>query len=196
MTPAETKAALRGQLKLLREELAARDPDAGETLAARFPEKLFQRFGPVVAGYWPIGSEIDSRPLMQRLAGMGAEIALPRVEADGLSFRRLSAESGLVRAGFGIMEPGSDALELRPTLILLPLLGFDAAGNRLGYGKGHYDRAIADLRAEGRAFLCGLAHDEQRVTSIPSEPHDVALDWVVTPSGNLPLFLARAGGAN
>jgi len=196
MTPSEIKAALRGQLKLLREEAAARDPDAGERLAERFPEKLLARYGPVVSAYWPIGSEIDPRPLMHRLKGLGAEIVLPRVEGEGLVFRQLESEASLVPGGFGLMEPSPEALEMRPTLILLPLLGFDVEGNRLGYGKGHYDRAIAGLRAEGRAFLCGLAHDAQRVTSVPTEPHDVPLDWVVTPGGNLPLFLARAGAGN
>ena len=82
MTPPELKNALRASLKELREELSARDPDAGEALAERFPEKLLQRFGPVVAAYWPIGSEIDPRPLIARLRSLGATIALPRVEAD------------------------------------------------------------------------------------------------------------------
>ncbi len=196
MTPQETKAALRGQLKLLREEVAARDPDAGEKLAERFPEKLLLRYGPVVSAYWPIGSEIDTRPLVERLKRLGAKIVLPRVESEGLIFRQFESESALVPGGFGLMEPAPHALEMRPTLILLPLLGFDVEGNRLGYGKGHYDRAISGLRAEGRAFLCGLAYDEQRVTSVPAEAHDVPLDWVVTPGGNLPLFLARAGAGN
>jgi len=196
MTPSQIKSALRGQLKLLREEVAARDPDAGERLAERFPEKLLARYGPVVSAYWPLGSEINPRPLMARLKGLGAAIVLPRVEDEGLVFRQFESEAALVPGGFGLMEPPPQSLEIRPTLILLPLLGFDAEGNRLGYGKGHYDKAIAALRREGRAFLCGLAYDEQRVTSVPAEPHDVPLDWVGTPGGNLPLFLARAGGEN
>lgn len=195
MTPPELKNALRASLKELREELSARDPDAGEALAERFPERLLQRFGPVVAAYWPIGSEIDPRPLIARLRSLGATIALPRVEADGLTFRIFEDAVDLEPARFGLMEPTEDAVAVRPTLILVPLLGFDGAGNRLGYGQGHYDRAVENLRADGRVFLCGLAFDNQRVEELPAEAHDQPLDWIVTPTGNLPLFLARASGA-
>ena len=83
------KAQLRQQMKTLRAELGARDPDAGETLAGKFPMKLLQRYGPVVSAYWPIGSEIDPLPLVRRLKNEGgADICLPRVEADGaMTFR-------------------------------------------------------------------------------------------------------------
>ena len=75
----EEKDLLRAALKERREELAARDPDAGETLADKFPMKLFERYGPTVALYLPIGSEIDPKPLMGKLVAAGAKLALPCV---------------------------------------------------------------------------------------------------------------------
>ncbi|MEM9740387.1 MAG: 5-formyltetrahydrofolate cyclo-ligase [Pseudomonadota bacterium] len=186
------KAALRRDMKLLREELRARDPDAGETLAAKFPMKLLERYGPEVAGYIAIGAEIDALPLMTRLEKAGAELSLPRVEADGsLSYRRWSPGEPLADAKFGLMEPCDSAPLTSPTLILTPVLAFDGMGNRLGYGKGHYDRALQHLRSEGRAFACALAFHGQMLDAVPSEAHDQPLDWAMTEAGSVPLFMMR-----
>jgi hypothetical protein len=88
-------------------------------------------------------------------------------------------------------EPTEDAPEAHPTLILTPLLAFDAKGNRLGYGKGHYDQALQTLRSEGRAFACAVAYAAQQIDDVPAEPHDQPLDWAITPAGSIPLFMMR-----
>ena len=188
------KGALRQQMKVLREELAARDPDAGETLADKFPMKLLERYGPMVAAYWPIGSEMDPFPLIRKLKNFGdADICLPRVEDDGrMTFRAWAPGNALEDAVFDLRQPPSDTEVVSPTLILAPLLAFDRKGNRLGYGKGHYDRALAKLRAEGRVFVCGLAFQGQEVDELPAEPHDIPLDWVMTERGSIPLFMMNA----
>jgi hypothetical protein len=80
----------------------------------------------------------------------------------------------------------------RPNLVLAPLLAFDARGRRLGYGKGHYDRAVTQLRATGRVFYLGLAYAQQQVDAVPVASHDLLLDWVETPLNSIPLFLGRA----
>ena len=190
----DDKAALRADLKILREELSARDPDAGETLARKFPMKLLERYGPMVAAYWPIGSEIDPLPLIRRLKNEGnADICLPRLEPDGsMRFRAWAPGNELVEGRFGLQEPADSAPQVQPTLVLAPLLGFDRQGSRLGYGQGHYDRALSQLRSGGRVFVCGLAFQGQEVDEIPAEPHDVPLDWVMTQRGSIPLFMMRA----
>jgi 5-formyltetrahydrofolate cyclo-ligase len=86
----------------------------------------------------------------------------------------------LQKSPFGVLEPLPTALEVSPTLILVPLLGFDSRLHRLGYGKGHYDRLLA---TRGNARAVGLAFAEQEVAALPVEPHDVPLDAVVTPAG-------------
>lgn len=194
---AADKSALRAQMKTLREELAARDPDAGETLADKFPLKLLERYGPTVAVYMPIGSEIDPRPLLGKLTAAGVKLALPCVLADGsMIYRHYTRGDPLEKREFGLLEPFHEVPEVFPTLILTPLLAYDKSGNRLGYGKGHYDRAITRLRENGRAFVCGLAFHGQEVDAIPTEPHDVPLDWVVTERGSIPLFMMRAMAEN
>ena len=187
------KDDLRAQMKVLRDELAARDPDAGETLAEKFPLKLLARYGPTVAVYMPIGSEIDPRPLMGKLIDAGAKLALPCVQDDGsMVYRAYKRGDMLEKRDFGLLEPNPEVPEVAPTLVITPLLAFDRTGNRLGYGKGHYDRALTRLRDQGRVFVCGLAFIGQEVDSIPSEDHDVPLDWVMTERGSIPMFMMRA----
>ena len=192
MTVSHDKTTLRHRMRTLRAEAAARDPDASETLANLFPMKLLDRYGPSVAGYVAINEEIDPAPLMKRLAAAGAELCLPRVEESGeMTWRLWSEGEPLVRRRFGLLEPSEDAPLASPTLILTPLLAFDDKGNRLGYGQGYYDRAIAKLRSDGRVFLCALAYSAQRIEDVPSEQHDQPLDWAVTPAGSIPLFMMR-----
>lgn len=187
-----TKDEIRHRMREIRAEAAARDPDSAERLAERFPMKLLERYGPVVAGYIAIGSEIDPAPLLSRLEKSGAQLCLPRVEDDGrMTYRLWSPGEPLENRPFGLKEPHEDAPLAEPTLILTPLLAFDRHGARLGYGKGHYDRAISALREKGRVFACALAYPAQLVDALPAEPHDEPLDWAVTPEGSTPLFLMR-----
>ena len=188
---AADKQALRDELKTLREEAHARDQDAGETLADKFPMKLLERYGPIVSGYLPIGSEIDPRPLMEKLAKAGAKLALPRIDAGEMSFRLWQPGDALEDRPFGLSEPSEDAVRVQPTLMLVPLLGFDGAGTRIGYGKGHYDRAISDIRKDGRVFTCGLGFHAQMMDNLPVENHDEPLDWAVTERGSVPIFMMR-----
>lgn len=189
------KTGLRHRMRTLRAEAALRETDAPTRVAATFPSRLLDRYGPVVAGYIAVNEELDPMPLLQRLAGAGAELCLPRLTAEGISWRHWSPGEPLERRRFGLSEPPAEAPEARPTLVLTPLLAFDMMGNRLGYGRGYYDRALADLRSGGRAFACALAYSAQQIDSVPVEPHDQPLDWAVTPAGSVPLFMMRNRGA-
>lgn len=141
--------------------------------------------GTVASGFWPMRSEMDIRPLMAALAGHGARLCLPAIlDKTTIVFRELVRGAPMVDMGFGTLGPGPEAGELAPDLMLVPLAAFDDAGNRIGYGAGYYDRAIARLRGEGRApRLIGVAFDCQRVDAVPAEPHDVALQAILTESG-------------
>lgn len=192
MSLEDDKTNLRHRMRTLRAEAAARDPDAAEKLAATFPMKLLERYGPVVSAYVPINEELDPMPLLDRLARAGAETCLPRMMPSGMiSWRLWAPGEPLERRGFGLLEPPEDAPEALPTLVLTPLLAFDTQGNRLGYGRGHYDRALTVLRENGRAFACALAYPAQQIDRVPAGPHDQPLDWAVTPAGSVPLFMMR-----
>ncbi|MBQ1542961.1 MAG: 5-formyltetrahydrofolate cyclo-ligase [Caulobacteraceae bacterium] len=180
------KAVLRLEMQALRAGLAAAAPRAGELAAARLPVALLGRFA-VVAGYHPFRSEIDPAPALRRLAEAGAAIALPVTPPRGsdapLSFHRWSPEAGLSRGGFGVLEPSPRAETLEPDLVVTPLLAFDRAGARLGYGQGHFDRTLEALRARRPVFVLGLAFAGQEVARVPAEPHDQHLDAILTETG-------------
>lgn len=135
-----------------------------------------------VAGYWPIRSELDPRPLMTGLASHGTTLALPVVSPSGLIFRRWQQETKLSAAGFGTLGPDHTQPIVDPDVLLVPMAAFDRTGHRLGYGKGHYDGAIARLSARKNRFLTvGLAFDVQEIDHVPAEPHDQPLDVIITP---------------
>lgn len=141
--------------------------------------------GAIVSGFLPIRSEIDLRPLMALLAEKGARLSLPVVlDRETIVFRELVRGAPLVSTGFGTAGPGPDAAVLDPDVMLVPLAAFDSRGHRLGYGAGHYDRAIARLHGQGkRPHLIGIAFDCQEVARLPDEPHDIALAEILTESG-------------
>jgi 5-formyltetrahydrofolate cyclo-ligase len=146
-----------------------------------FPMEL-ARLTPV-AGYWPVGGEIDPRPLLAALAKAGREIALPRMVSREGPARFLAWRGGeaLRPDAFGVPAPPATGRDLAPMLIFVPLLAFDRAGRRLGQGGGHYDRIISLYRAHG-AVAAGLAYAEQEMERVPTGSHDASLDWVLTPA--------------
>lgn len=143
------------------------------------------RPGTVVSGFLPIRSEVDARPLMAGLRGRGARICVPVIlDKERIVFRELVPGAPLVDCGFGTSAPGPEASELEPEVMLVPLAAFDAAGHRIGYGGGYYDRAIARLQDAGRSpRLIGIAFACQEVASVPAETHDMRLHTVLTEDG-------------
>lgn len=168
-----------------RAALHAAQPLAGWTLSAHLPS-LDSAPG-VVAGYWPMRSEIDPRPLMRRFAAAGWRLAMPVTPAKGvdapLEFRLWSFDADLADHPFGMREPLPSAPPVRPDVVLVPLLAFDDRGHRLGYGAGHYDRTLAGLRASGPLRAIGLAFAGQAVAVLPALPHDQPLDAILTERG-------------
>jgi 5-formyltetrahydrofolate cyclo-ligase len=143
------------------------------------------RFPGIVAGYWPIKGELDSRPLLSALAARGRTLALPVVIAEGapLEFRGWSPGTALIPAGFGTSVPPPGAPILVPGLVLVPLLAFDDALRRLGYGRGYYDITLRALRAAGPVTAIGLAFADQHYASVAPDPWDEPLDAVLTERG-------------
>ncbi|TAN59212.1 MAG: 5-formyltetrahydrofolate cyclo-ligase [Rhodospirillales bacterium] len=139
----------------------------------------------IVAGYWPIGSEMDPRPLMMTLQDRGEHLALPVVTAieAPLAFRSFTFADDLQPGLCSTQEPLPGQPFVRPTLLLVPLLGFDKRGFRLGQGGGYYDRTLADLRANGAIQAIGLAYAVQQIDKLPDEAHDQKLDAIVTEEG-------------
>jgi 5-formyltetrahydrofolate cyclo-ligase len=119
-------------------------------------------------------------------------VCLPVVVGDEqpLELRLWEQGTPLYEAGFGTLAPSELAPRVEPDVIIMPLLGFDRRGTRLGYGGGYYDRTLERLSKRPR--LVGLAFAAQQLATVPREPHDVPLDIVVTEEGVIPFEPARA----
>lgn len=187
------RQALRRELRRRRRILTpAQQHQASERLCRRLrglPELQRARR---VALYLPNDGEIDPRPLIAWLRGRGARVYLPVLKPlthNALWFVHYHAGTPMIANRFGIPEPETRHGAHRARrlsawaldLILLPLVGFDDAGQRMGMGGGFYDRTLAFTRRPGpRPRLIGLAHDCQRVARLPVEPWDVPLDAIAS----------------
>lgn len=139
----------------------------------------------IIAGYHPRGDEVDVIPALTTLAAAGYATALPTVagRAWPLAFRLWRPGHPLVPGAFGVMEPMAEAPLVQPGLVLVPLLAFDQAGYRLGYGGGFYDRTLVLLRAEAPVVAVGISYAGQGVDKLPTDEYDQKLDWIVTEQG-------------
>lgn len=185
---AQAKQAARVQARDVR---ARCHVDAGPAAGAAISSHLLSllpglRPGPLtIAGYHPKGDEADVMPALAALANAGHATALPLVagRAWPLVFRLWRPGHPLVPGAFRVMEPMGEAPLVQPDIVLVPLLAFDAAGYRLGYGGGFYDRTLEVLRAEAPTMAVGIGYAGQKVDKLPVDAYDQRLDWIVTEQG-------------
>lgn len=186
MTTATPKTAIRENVLARRDGLSATVRQDFSQQIARYGNDAIN-FAPhtIISGFLPIRSEVDLQPLMALLRKKGARLCLPVVlDRQTICFREWEDGVELINTGFGTRGPGPEAAVLDPDILLVPLSAFDGKGNRIGYGAGHYDRAIARLHQKGcNPTLIGIAFDCQEVADVPFEPHDVALHAILTESG-------------
>jgi 5-formyltetrahydrofolate cyclo-ligase len=186
------KAALRIRARTQRANfLKSAHPESAAAAARHFFSAVALEPGIVVAAYWPIRDELDCRPVLTQLMDSGQPVCLPVVLGDEqpLELRLWEQGAPLYPSGFGTLAPPDDAPLAVPDVILMPLLGYDRAGTRLGYGGGYYDRTLASM--PNLPKLVGFAFAAQELDFIPREAHDVPLDIVITEQGVLQ-FAARA----
>jgi 5-formyltetrahydrofolate cyclo-ligase len=138
--------------------------------------------GAVVGIYWPIKGEFDPRFALRRLRASGARAALPVVVRKGapLEFRAWWPGVATTKGVYELPIPCATEL-LRPDALLIPPIGFDAMGYRLGYGGGFYDRTLAAMSPQ--PLKIGVAFELSRIATIEPQPHDIAMDYVVTEQG-------------
>lgn len=139
--------------------------------------------GRIVGGYWPIRGEPDLRTFLSGLRARGAVLSLPVCETpvQPMRFRRWQPEQDMVRGHWGIPVPPVAAGEVRPELIIVPLLGWDMDRYRLGFGAGYFDRTLAALHP--RPFCIGTGLQAAHLPTIAPQPHDVPMDAIVTELG-------------
>jgi 5,10-methenyltetrahydrofolate synthetase len=186
--PSDDRRALR---KALLERRRALPPEEWARHSGRICSLLQTHFRPLsgmrLGFYWPINKEPDLRPLMQRWVTEGRQgftALLPVViEVNGaLAFRPWSPDADMVTDLHGIRVPAAGDF-LLPEALLIPLVGFDAAGHRIGYGGGYFDRTLALLAP--RPFTVGVGFELARLDCIRPQGHDQALDAIITEAGIL-----------
>jgi len=138
----------------------------------------------LLGAYWPHRDEYDPMPLAAWHAGRNGDVALPAVTARGkpLEYRRWTPDTPMApgRFSFGIPEP-VEGPAVVPDMLLVPLLGFDAFGYRLGYGGGYFDRTLASYPVRPKTI--GVGFEIGRLPTIHPQPHDIPLDMIVTEAG-------------
>jgi 5-formyltetrahydrofolate cyclo-ligase len=180
------KSELRRSLRAARARFVADEAVAAHMLVATL--QVAEHAAPqlagvrIVAGYVSDGEEVDPLPLLFRAIDRGCVVALPRITDRGapMLFHRWFPGDDLVPGALGLLQPRADAEIVDPDLIVAPLVGYDAACNRLGQGAGFYDRAFA---ARPQARRIGLAWTVQAVDALPVEPWDVPLHGIATERG-------------
>jgi 5-formyltetrahydrofolate cyclo-ligase len=180
----EAKAALRLKARAARAAIGDADRVGAAAEAARhFLSGIALRADEIVAAYWPIREELDVKPLLGQLMDRGQPVCLPvvRGEEEPLDMRLWEQGMPLYPSGFGTLAPAEDAPRVVPHVVIMPLLGFDAVGTRLGYGGGYYDRTLAAFGSPAR--LVGFAFAAQELPSVPRAAHDRPLDSIVTECG-------------
>lgn len=153
-------------------------------------ERIFKNFishisfspSDIISGYWPTSYEANVKLILEHLAKKGHKVCLPVVKGPGLPllFRQWHPGDPLKEGTFNIMEPLPTASLLTPTHLLVPLISFDNRGHRLGYGAGHYDRTLKELRKQAVTVAIGIAFEEQHVNELPISKTDECLDMVIT----------------
>lgn len=179
------KASLRDAMRAARRAFAASlPPDTRKTLEAQLAAALDPLLfaATAVAAYFPMKDEISALPALDRAKAMGKTTALPFF-ADRDSRMTFRNGDPVDPGPWGILQPGLHAPIVSPDLLLIPLLAIDRTGNRIGMGKGHYDRALPGLRSAG-AKLIGVGWAFQMVDdAITPDPWDISLDGFASPDG-------------
>ncbi|NNU80919.1 5-formyltetrahydrofolate cyclo-ligase [Halovulum dunhuangense] len=185
---ARWRKAERARLTDLRRMLSQADrAEADRKIAANLRDFLQSRLGAlsgrVLSAYWPIKGEPDLRPLFDALRDEGVTIVLPVVvqSAAPLEFRRWDKGATLIRGTWNIPEPPPEAEVLTPDVALAPVVGWDRACFRLGNGGGYFDRTLAAL--DPRPLAIGIGLEAARLPTIFPQPHDLAMDAIVTEAG-------------
>ena len=147
--------------------------------------KHFYKKKITIAGYYPSNYEVNILSFLEKVSKSKFKIALPVINSSGgMSFRSWIFKEPLYLIIFGILEPKSSKKKIIPDLIMVPLVAFDNRLNRIGYGKGYYDRSLKKInKIKKNAISLGIAYSFQKCKKIPINNHDFKLDYIFTEKG-------------
>ncbi len=180
------KIELRQQLRHKRREFVAQLSSkqrqaAAQNLCCHVQEFLKEQPASIIAGFWPLLDEINTRPLLEALAEkhqIGLPVIIPQTPV--MEFHRWEPASALKTGAFNIPVPHAAETLPQPDIVLTPGIAFDLQGHRLGFGRGHYDRCLAAIRQKKSIIVVGLAFDIQIVDQLPFQVFDEPVDCLIT----------------
>ena len=179
------KSFLRKKALLLRKKKYARTKKFNFSLVFSLIKRRFNKKKIVIAGYYPADYEVDIIDFLKEASKKRFKVVLPVIKSSNrMSFKSWTFGEPLNVNKFGILEPRKSNKEIIPDLIMVPLVAFDSKLNRIGYGKGYYDRSLRKVNniKKNKIFL-GVAYSFQRCSAIPVSKHDFKLDYIFTERG-------------
>lgn len=178
----EEKRKIRSEARQNRDSLSqAQIRLWSDMICENLHKQPFFQAAEIVYFYYPLGSEVNLLPLAQKTLDLGKQAAFPRVDGSDMAFYQVSGLEEFAEGAFHVMEPVGDVIMDRAAaLVLVPGLVFDSQRNRMGYGKGYYDRYFA--RYPG-CHKVGVCYGMQRIPQVPCGEFDIPMDMVVTECG-------------
>jgi len=155
------------------------------SLIFKLIRKHFHNKKIIIGGYYPSNYEVNILNFLEESSKKKFRIALPVVQSSTLMcFRLWKIKEPLYVSKFGILEPENRKKEITPDLVIVPLVAFDDQLNRIGYGKGYYDRSLRKIKKiKKKAVFLGMAYNFQKYKSIPINKYDFKLDYIFTERG-------------
>lgn len=179
----EWKKQQRKQLIAVREAIPEKTHRQWSQSISGFLRQKFSQPQKMIIGiYWPFRAEYDPRSMSQYLIQQGATLALPEVTDRNapLRFREWSPETSMQEGAYGIPVPAGTRI-VHLDAVIIPMVGFDQHGYRLGYGSGYFDRTLASYPSQPLSI--GVAFELQRLENVYPQSHDIPMHFVVTESG-------------
>ena len=179
------KSYLRKKYILLRRKKYLKGKKFNFNLIFKLIRKHFSKKKIIIAGYYPSNYEVNILDFLKNASKKNFKIALPVTRSSGrMSFKSWVFKEPLYVSTFGILEPKNLNKEAIPDLIMVPLLAFDNKLNRIGYGKGYYDRSLQKIsKLKKKKIFLGIAYAFQKCRRVPVNKHDFKLDYIFTEQG-------------
>ena len=176
------KSYLRKKSLLIRKENYSKVKKFNFNLIFKLIKKHFLNKKISIASYYPSNYEVDTLSFIEQASKRNFKILLPVIRPLGkMSFKRWKYKDPLYVSAFGTLEPANSQKEIIPDLVMVPLVAFDSHLNRLGYGKGYYDRILEKINlTKKKAIFLGIAYSFQKCEKIPINKNDVKLDYIFT----------------
>ena len=179
------KSFLRNKSLLIRKKKYLTAKKFNYNLIFRLIRKHFRSKKITIGGYYPSNYEVDILKFLEEASKKKFKITLPVIQSSNkMSFQSWVFREPLYVNQFGILEPKNSKKKIIPDLIMVPLVAFDNHLNRIGYGKGYYDRSLRKIsKIKKNAIFLGIAYSFQRCKKIPVNKHDFKLDYIFTEKG-------------